>query len=1064
MKSLASIFALSAACLHADVIGTEIFDYPDGSVAGLAGGSGWDYDRSTEFDDNGVEPGADGDVSDWDLVGGTVNVASGALVTNNSSAKREYNGPSSGAAPPSEERDGAFRGTGVIYYRVDMTRSSTATWGGISGYDFGGERIFFGVSGANAGTGLVSIEETNVGGSSGTATLADNQTYTLVAKIDFDSDLLSLWVDPDFTQNEASNSPNVTRSYIGTNWNTAVRCGSGGEVTWDNLAVTTDWWELDFEDADNDGLPNWFENRFGLNPAVNDADEDPDLDTISNIDEFQNGTFPNTKDSDEDGYDDNVEDGGGVWVSASQTGTDPLNPDSDNDALLDGVENNGGTYVNDEQTGTNPNDPDSDADGSLDGTEVLCGSDPTDIGSIPGTGNLDFIGQDAFFYPDGPIAGSDGGEGFDYDNDLADTAFVGHNCIPSEWTGTAKISGGVLRTDDTTAFRALAGTSLQDGRFNTDETVSNRQVIYAKFEMTRRSGASWGGLSFFSGTGNEIIFFGANYEGPGAVFNIVDQEVAPGTIYRGDTPVEAVADEKYVVVAKMEHDPAGQPDGIQASLFVNPDLGAAEPTPEITQLFVPAGVVDANTIRLASGGEGLVEWDGVVVGTTWDALGATAEDTDADGMADEWERANGLVVGVDDSGDNPDGDGLTNLQEFENSTDPQLADTDGDTLADDVEVNTTGTNPNEADSDGDGIRDDEEVVEGEDGFITDPNDADTDGDGADDRSEVEFGSDPTDENDRFGGDWSLIGCDDFADYDGLIVGAEGGTGFDFDSSPENGEFYGHTGTASLWNDEGAGGATVAGGVLMTMNNGASREFNGPGEGAGAGQDERMGAVNEIWFSNVVYMKVTMTRREGATNSLFGSDDFGNFRHAFGVFEGGAGPEWGISIDGGAASTVASEINDDQTYTLVAKVDYPGDALTLWVDPDLNEVEENNAATHTVSYTNTNWASAVQMQSAGTGATEWDDLVVTREWSALNKGFVQPVPVITEFVLDFDINRTTLTWDSVPGRTYRIESSNDLLNWDDEETGILSGGTSTTEVVPISGSPLKLFYRVVEEAP
>ena len=61
-------------------------------------------------------------------------------------------------------------------------------------------------------------------------------------------------------------------------------------------------------------------------------------------------------------------------------------------------------------------------------------------------------------------------------------------------------------------------------------------------------------------------------------------------------------------------------------------------------------------------------------------------DTDGDGIPDFWEDANGLNRTVNDASLDPDGDGLTNLQEFQNATNPNNADTDGDGFSDSVEV------------------------------------------------------------------------------------------------------------------------------------------------------------------------------------------------------------------------------------------------------------------------------------------------------------------------------------------------------------------------------------------
>ena len=81
------------------------------------------------------------------------------------------------------------------------------------------------------------------------------------------------------------------------------------------------------------------------------------------------------------------------------------------------------------------------------------------------------------------------------------------------------------------------------------------------------------------------------------------------------------------------------------------------------------------------------------------------------GIPDDWAIAHGLdptdpAMPFED----PDHDGLTNLQEFQNGTDPHKADTDGDGLTDGQEVLMYHTNPTLFSSDGTGISDGVEVA------------------------------------------------------------------------------------------------------------------------------------------------------------------------------------------------------------------------------------------------------------------------------------------------------------------------------------------------------------------
>ena len=80
-------------------------------------------------------------------------------------------------------------------------------------------------------------------------------------------------------------------------------------------------------DADDDGMADSWELRYGLNPNdPADADGDLDGDGLSNKEEFLRGTDPTSADSDGDGINDKEE---------VENGTNPADPDTDHDGLDD---------------------------------------------------------------------------------------------------------------------------------------------------------------------------------------------------------------------------------------------------------------------------------------------------------------------------------------------------------------------------------------------------------------------------------------------------------------------------------------------------------------------------------------------------------------------------------------------------------------------------------------------------------------------------------------------------------------------------------------------------------
>jgi cell wall-associated NlpC family hydrolase len=125
-------------------------------------------------------------------------------------------------------------------------------------------------------------------------------------------------------------------------------------------------------DADVDMLPDFFELKYGLDPAQADTDGDGITDGYELI---VLGTKPDLLDTDFDGIADGLE---------ISLGLDPLvfdNPDPGaglmppDDLLLD-TDGDGLADWGEELAGTRPDDPDSDDDAVLDGDEFMVGTDP----------------------------------------------------------------------------------------------------------------------------------------------------------------------------------------------------------------------------------------------------------------------------------------------------------------------------------------------------------------------------------------------------------------------------------------------------------------------------------------------------------------------------------------------------------------------------------------------------------------------------------------------------------------------------------------------------------------
>ena len=125
--------------------------------------------------------------------------------------------------------------------------------------------------------------------------------------------------------------------------------------------------QTDTTDTDNDSVPDWVEEEFGADSAVDDTDGDG----ISDYDEIMILlTDPTKSSTDEDGVSDAEKDADNDGISNIEElkkGTNPMSKDSDGDGLSDPDE-----YL----YGTDPVNADTDGDGAEDGWEVQFGFDP----------------------------------------------------------------------------------------------------------------------------------------------------------------------------------------------------------------------------------------------------------------------------------------------------------------------------------------------------------------------------------------------------------------------------------------------------------------------------------------------------------------------------------------------------------------------------------------------------------------------------------------------------------------------------------------------------------------
>ena len=520
-------------------------------------------------------------------------------------------------------------------------------------------------------------------------------------------------------------------------------------------------------DTDGDGMPDGWEVANGLNALHDDSAYDADSDGLSNIEEFTAGTDPNSADTDSDGLSDFAE---------TVYGSDPLLTDTDGDGLGDAQE---------AAIGTNPSLPDTDGDGLPDFWESIHGLDPlSDSGGDGPDGDPDLDGLSNArelelgtgpTFSDSDLDGlPDGREtglivvtnalpwlAFDQFEDLTATIqtaarrSVGR-ATPAAWkiqgesvTNVTVCASGVVFLDR--AGRANPGCQATGHSFSApldaDALVVApfMQDTHFRSDIPGRETAIRLGTATHGGEGYLLVeFANAFRDNVAAVTNAISFQVAIPT-NRPDR-----ANVLYRDLLSQNMTGGGASVGMQTfggrwlHRFCHREAGRVAEGMGLAFLFgenTDPLEHDTDGDRIGDGDEADVygsdpldrdmDGDGLLDGVErLLGLDMFNPDTDGDGLPDGWEARRQLdplsAAGDDGANGDPDGDGLTNLQEFAAGSDPLSGDTDGDGLGDAQEL-LRGTDPNAADTDLDGLSDALEVSLG-----TNPLQPDTDGDGMND--------------------------------------------------------------------------------------------------------------------------------------------------------------------------------------------------------------------------------------------------------------------------------------------------------------------------------------------
>ncbi|MFL2478571.1 MAG: right-handed parallel beta-helix repeat-containing protein [Verrucomicrobiales bacterium] len=448
----------------------------------------------------------------------------------------------------------------------------------------------------------------------------------------------------------------------------------------------------DENDSDNDGLPDAWEKSNGLDWTLEDASMDTDSDGLENIVEYQSSTNPQKPDTDGDGIPDGWELDHGINPLFEDS---LLDPDEDSFTNLEEYELNTDPIVADQLKPSVPEE-------GL--TMWLKSGAPM---------NTEYVGtvsswqdwrqkknrMDTPFNHDSPVINNETHNGYP----LIDFSSGDLKSSENDVLGNA--------SDGWTLFNVFRVKKIDEGS--------------AKFALMGNSVWRKSGFRLTLEQGH-LHFYSTQSEDPVSVVahrRLIDQELVVITLY-----YDAINREGRLYLDGIEQERAkGHIPFNSEPLWIGHIGGMQSQPAEHAELLTynrPLGHAERKAVEAMLLGK-------------YKSMGLLVNDSDNDGISDWWEMEYGAIeIAQEDA----DSDGLSNLEEYLNRTNPYVLDTDGDGLTDVWELSNEW-NPRLDDSavdiDSDGLDSVKEMQ-----LKTDPERADSDGDLMNDGWEFINGLDP----------------------------------------------------------------------------------------------------------------------------------------------------------------------------------------------------------------------------------------------------------------------------------------------------------------------------------